>query len=366
MTGGSSARETEIFSDGLVAVGGSRFSDVGDMNHDRIMHTATLLDDGRILITGGANVNANNTGELYNPQTKIFSRIEGPMYQTGKTMQIPRYGHTATKLANGKVLIVGAENRSTLAELFDPATDTFTQAAQTQTLIRARQFHTATLLNDGKVLIYGGYEQPTSLLYADVREEYYDPSDDSFYTYSLSNASNHLIRINHTATRLRDGRVLVTGGSGVTGGGAAVSSAVIFDPTTQTFQNLSSQMNVPRSEHTATLLNDGYVLIVGGMGVNGHPHNTAELFDPFSDMFLPGLIQMTSKHMRHTAVLLRDGTVMIAGGEDDNGSIRAVEICTPEKRFDQTATPNPNNYRFTAIDNLGVSRSLHTATAYIR
>src|SRR5512140_26592 len=122
----------------------------------------------------------------------------------------------------------------------------------------ARGHHTATLLPDGRVLIAGGYDEPTTCL---AGAELYDPATGSFtVTGSLANA-----RASHTATLLPSGKVLVTGGIsfGPAGGPPYLASAELYDPATGTFAPTGA-MATPRSGHTATLLQDGRVLIVGG------------------------------------------------------------------------------------------------------
>jgi N-acetylneuraminic acid mutarotase len=117
------------------------------------LHTATLLANGKVLITGGAGDGSDGTtsAEIYDPGTGSFS-------STG-TMSISRYDHTATLLASGTVLITGGLNSSDFslasAELYDPGTGSFSLTAS-MTSVRAGQ--SATLLANGKILISGGYD----------------------------------------------------------------------------------------------------------------------------------------------------------------------------------------------------------------
>src|SRR6266481_8211280 len=131
------------------------FVPTGSLNTARIDHTVTLLNNGMVLVAGGDNffigaIPSTNfaSAELYDPATGTFT-LTGSM-ATARDLQ------TATLLNNGKVLVVGGiDNSSALpsAELYDPATGTFTA---TGSMATARNLHTATLLNNGKVLVVGG------------------------------------------------------------------------------------------------------------------------------------------------------------------------------------------------------------------
>jgi hypothetical protein len=133
---------------------GGSFAAVGAMIEARYFHTATLLGNGKVLITGGyttINGGTTNATELFDPASGTFT----PLSPT--TMTSPRSQHTATLLPNGEVLIAGGQTGSAAtntAELFDPASANFTSLSP---MTSARHSHTATLLTNGKVLITGGY-----------------------------------------------------------------------------------------------------------------------------------------------------------------------------------------------------------------
>ena len=202
-----------------------------------------------------------------------MAQSPGTFTPTG-TMVSPRGNHTATLLNNGKVLITGGslltpvdgrivESVLSSAELYDPATGTF---AATGNMSTARVGHTATLLPNGQVLIAGIAVDPPAFGSAEL----YDPS---MGTFTLT-GSMTIGRVGHTATLLSNGRVLITGGDN--GGDPLFASAEIYDPSAGTFTATGS-MTIPRVEHTATLLSNGQVLIDGGaFGVSP----SAELYDP--------------------------------------------------------------------------------------
>jgi hypothetical protein len=216
-----------------------------------------------------------------------------------------RYGHTATRLPDGRVLVVGGgfdDTPLTTAEVWDPATGAFRPAG---TLPGRYIGHTATLLPDGRVLIVGGSEPSggASTRHAAV----WDPEPGTFVrTGSLAEA-----RSQHTATLLTDGRVLVVGGSAADRG-----EAELWDPATGTFTAAGSLLQ-PRSQHTATLLPDGRVLVIGGVDLAASLPNqdainlaTAETWDAASGSFsaAPSLAEARASH---TATLLDDGRVLM-------------------------------------------------------
>ena len=164
-----------------------------------------------------------------------------------------------------------------------------------------RTGHTATALSDGRILITGGRDTDGNLVAA---SEIFDPETQT----SSASATLNTARVDHSATVLADGRVLVAGGTGASG---ALSSAEIFDPAhpENGFQSVASPMSTARTRHTATLLNNGTVLIAGG-----EAQGTAEIFDPATETFTPTLWNLTVARSGHTATLFTDDSVLLAGG----------------------------------------------------
>jgi RHS repeat-associated protein len=260
---------------------------------------AAVLNDGRILIAGGGTTVTTNTAEIYDPATGQFAF-------TG-SMSVPRNG-TATRLANGTVLVAGGQGVST-AEVYDPVSGTFIPTNGPMTRVRFN--HTATVLDDGRVLLAGGQNNCGQLSTNTV--EIYDPASKRF-----TPAGTMLIaRAAHTATLLPDGRVLFTGGTPTNACVPAgqVDTAEIFDPITGTSVMLTDRLCSKKSQHTALALPDGRVLIAGGWAVDGQESATscADLFDPATGAFVD-LPPMNAARAEFPMVSLPDGRVLLAGG----------------------------------------------------
>ncbi len=245
-----------------------KFSPTGSMLSPREFATATLLPDGRVLIVGGIGKGpVLASAELYDPATGRFS-------SAGNTLAPVGEGATATLLLDGRVLIAGGDGSSptatptAAAELYDPASGKF---SSTGSMTSPRAYHTATLLADGRVLLAGG-ESGSGF---SSSAELYDPASGTFAaTGSMSSA-----RQNHVAARLDDGRVLVAGGD--VGTGNRLVSAELYDPATGRFSPTGS-MTAELVGATATVLLDGRVLVVGAnvTGVGVDSLNGAELYQP--------------------------------------------------------------------------------------
>jgi hypothetical protein len=274
------------------------FTATGGMNAARFGHSATLLPSGKVLIAGGADrkdglsMQGLASAELYDPATGTFTTTGG--------MNTVGYG-PATLLPSGKVLIVGGDASGTSAELFDPAAGTFT-ATGTATTSGAQ---TATLLLSGKVLVTG----------VDAGAELYDPAAGTF----TATGSMAVARSAHTATLLPSGKVLVAGGSD---GRNLLASAELYDPAAGLFTSTGS-LTTARELHTATLLPNGKVLVVGGTESWGTPAAAnAELYDPAAGTFT-ATANMNVARFGQTATLLPGGAVLVVGGEDSGDDILA-------------------------------------------
>ena len=192
------------------------------------------------------------SAEIYDPASGSFTLLAASM-STGRSF------HTATLLGNGKVLITGGSGNGTnsaAAELYDPVSKTFAPAGN---MTVARAGHTATLLNNGKVLLTG--EAATFGGDSTTTAELYDPNMGNFTATNPMTSARSV----HTATLLNNGQVLIAGGSGFFFGGGvsdSLSSAELFNPTTGSF-TATADMTAFRESHTATLLGNGRLLLLG-------------------------------------------------------------------------------------------------------
>ena len=357
------------------------FRTVGDMTAARFQHTATLLDDGRVLIAGGSSVADRflGTTEFWDPATEQFT--------SGPPLAVSRFGHKATRLADGRVVIIGGYvgvGRDLLGtrqvELWDPATGTFRAAGRT--LVPRNGSLSTVLLADGRVLIIGGADcdvppdpnmsgfrlagvqarcvgdgdlgsgngvfvpdrparggerlgrghiagrrsrvRPWLRRPADHRRGSLEPGHRSLVSRRQSGDA----RLGGgTATRLPDGRVLIVGGQTGTLNGEPfpppLRRADLWDPATLSYSQ-SGSLEVRRERHTATLLPDGRVLIVGGVGARAtddfrrrrSPRLSCR--DPSTESF-DGAGQAAVGRALHTATLLDDGRVLITGGTSAHG-----------------------------------------------
>ncbi|HWO39867.1 MAG TPA: kelch repeat-containing protein [Candidatus Acidoferrum sp.] len=250
----------------------------------------------------------------------------------------PRSGQTATLLPDSKVLIAGGMRRNQdfykSAELYDPTTGKFQPTGE---MAERRVGHIAVLLRSGKVLVAGGWVGRG----ATDSAELYDPATGKFTAIAKLTARRGEPR----ATMLANGDVLLTGGDDHDGSSGHLASAEVFRAATLMFQ-ATGAMHHARVAHTATLLNDGKVLIAGGKGESLTAN--AELYDPKTGTFSKTGSLVTARY-KHTAGPLPDGRVLIAGGSDErdwSGNLNSAEVYDPGTgKFATTSSMNDSRFK---------------------
>ena len=336
----------------------ARWEEAGRLLIARTEHTATALEDGRVLVTGGFS----DTKRITLVETEIFDPTNGTSTAVGD-MNIPRYGHEATLLQDGRVLVTGGQVlpgvSAPLAEIFDPQTGEWTIAGPT----RERHDHAALLLDSGKVLIAGG---KTNYPYGGATTaDLFDPESGTFTpvptapmpipggtTAQLEDGRIMFLGDNEKETRgviyspadqsweltpplsfravegeltpLADGRVLVTGGHNF---GDYLKRAELYDPASNTW-SITASMNQGRAHHGTLRQDDGTILAVGGHYSGGLVRDSSvELYDPAAEAWSLGN-ELLVPRTAHRALLV-NGTVLVIGGYGRDGKTPVIERLSP-------------------------------------
>lgn len=299
-----------------------RLALVGTLAQARSMHTATLLGNQKVLVVGGwSGEEALSSAEVYDVVSQTWKTLENEMTSA-------RRGHTATLLPSGKVLIVGGDDGEgayvASAEIFDPATNTFTATVGEPTV--GRTGHAAVLLDDGSVLIVGG--QLESGLGTETERYISDSSDVTNFDQFVPTAGvMKYARVGHQAVRLINGDVIVVGLSPIEGFETSASSFEIYNAATGVWSEggligSSNTMNHQRSFPAATRLSNGDVLVSGGTGTGP---KTWEIYNHKTGVFQAGGSELLEERSRHSLTLLADGDVLMVGGVLSQNQLSSIE-----------------------------------------
>jgi hypothetical protein len=291
----------------------------GAMSVARQDATATRLGDGRVLIAGGQRFGSVDVGDVYFETVEIFDPGAAAFAIAPAKMATKRSQHAALALDGGRVLVAGGlggmESAST-AEIFDPKTGAW---KMTPPLSHQHWGATLTALPGGRALLVGGDPGAPG-----GAAELFDPALGAWKDV----ASMTTPRRYHTATLLANGRVLVTGGQRPDDPSSLAASAEIFNPATNVWTTVAP-LSIARTTHTATLLADGLVLIVGGATTAGIV-GAVERYNPAQDTWTK-LPDLATPRALHSATRLDNGAVLIAGGLDASSStVRSSELFDPD------------------------------------
>jgi N-acetylneuraminic acid mutarotase len=291
----------------------------------RMDHAATSVRDGRVLVVGGASsyssCSPNTTAETYDPRTGVWSLTRDLPITVGS-------GPIAVALRDGRVLVAGGSNRCgevfKTAALFNPSTNTWSATAS---MNAPRAFHSAVLLADGRVLVTGGTGGLTT-------GEVYDPTTATWTELQSSSTPRGISCGGYAQTFLsilQSGSVLAAGGISdcASGRGPSLNEDVdLFDPSESRWSP-TGKLQIARAFTTGTALPDGTVLVVGGYAASGAVQSSTEFFNPADGGWnLIGALH--TARAGHTATRLANGTVLIAGGSDAVARTNTAEIYVPE------------------------------------
>lgn len=298
------------------------FSRVGDLNRERHGAGAALLPNGKVLAIGGmyasgANYISLSTVEIFDPVTETWS-------YTG-SLNVARENPVVVVLNNGKVLVTGGMWRApgttylSSAEIYDPATGTFTYV---NSMPQARGNATGALMSNGNVFVAGGYNSTNGHMKSAI---IYNPTLNTWT--SISSQMNSVHSEGGSVTlQLQDGRMLVAGGWSPTLG---IWTIDIYDPSTNSFV---AAANLPQFSHgrgglTGHVRSDGVVVFFGGSSAQGDIADTAVLYDPTSNTMATEGNTMRWYRYQHTSAVLNDGRILIIGGNFSNNS--AADVYAP-------------------------------------
>ncbi len=308
------------------------FTAAGSMNEGRVDHTATLLDNGTVLVTGGGSA----TAEVFNPQTRSWRYTAAPMHAV-------RSYHTATKLTDGRVLIAGGD--TTITELFDPVTEQFTVTGALNEV--HGYLPAALLLNDGRVMLVAG----SLAFFTPETPEIYNPATGAWTQTPQIPVGVSLF----AAVHLPSDTVLAFGGYDGYTSGQAYSSVESYTPQSNSVSAMSP-MIVARLHESATVMPNNQILILGGSDAY-YSVSSTELYDAS----IPGgrsqlSTSLNENRREHTATLLANGDVLVVGGfQSAPGYGIEVVLATAELRDHKTAA-------WSISGNMSVQRFSHTAT----
>ncbi|WP_295435270.1 kelch repeat-containing protein [uncultured Thiodictyon sp.] len=324
----------------------------------RVSHQATLLRDNRVLVSGGRSGSAAvASAEVYDPVANVWAA-------TGDSLTA-RFDHTATLLADGRVLAAGGVGNNAscttnaTSEVYDPINGTWVVGPSAP--VPFGTGHSAIRLNNGRVLVSGGGNRCGTVFRSAAL---FDPNTSSWTRTGDMTAAREF----HSSTLLPDGRVLVAGGVGQNSLFLSIASAEIYDPATGQWTAVPA-MATPRSTSCngymepflATLPNGkvmaaaGYRTIAPSGCLNGHTRSLSALAEVFdvASLTWAPAAPLSTPRALTTLTPLLDGRVLVAGGTDGTQDLDTAELF------------NPATGTWDGAAAMSIPRSTHSATRLV-
>lgn len=284
-------------------------------------HNVQVLDDGRVLVAGGAwgDLGGENSAE-------ILQLKQGRLRTSSVRMNTLRSASTQSQLPDGRILLIGGaadfEPALLSTEFFDSNTNLFAKGPD---LKKERSGHASVTLPDGRVLVFGGTDG--NAIHDTV--EIYDPSQQAF---QLADVKMSVPRANHTATLVNNSTIALIGGetevseSDSQAGPGFLNSVELFDIPSMKFVSLNSKMRTPRIYHTANRIDDERVLITGGLSDVAQSTHSIEILN-LKDRSVVEIGFALRGRSLHTLTQLKDGSFLMAGGVENGVPLSDSEVC---------------------------------------
>lgn len=302
IAGGSDATGNALATAELFGADGS-ISPAATMNFARSRHFAVVLQDGRVLVAGGTGTNGMPlfSAEIFDPVANSWSPAASGMAEA-------RAGAAGVLLGDGRVVISGGDSGSLPSmtiEIFDPVTGMFSPAGAMST---PRAKHAMVVLSGGRVMMLGGWNGSQVLQTTDI----FDPNTGE----SAPGPQLLMARMSHTATTAIDGRVVIAGG---TNGSIDLNSVEIFDPLAGVVTAGPNLATARRGQLAVLLPNNNNILFVGGTSA-GVPVAAAEMYSPWQGTMTSAGVNAVARSQASASGTGEEGALLVSGGADAKGA----------------------------------------------
>jgi len=289
-------------------------------------HRAVKLDNGDIYIFGGRFDPKSRYPEIFSSHSENFTKLLNPMARS-------RYHHNATKIGSNKVLIAGGWGALTHAEIFDAESKRFTSLSS---MPKPMADQRDIVLDDGTVLFTGGWRGDAGTftgLDMSNHAVLFDPKTNKFEALPSMN----IPRVGHSVTKLKDGSILIVGGHGPR---ESLNSLEIYYPKTKNFKLLPIRLRYGRSFHSAHMIRDDEVIIIGGYFKDLKATDMIESINLKTGKIKLLRERLKTARAHHASVKLSNGTILLLGGtkrlqhfisenQEDSYPVRFNEILDP-------------------------------------